>query len=68
MAGQNIRYSFIDGNKGDRRHSDSTLSGIDLEISYSVAKDSPVTATPSRARVWCIGREACVSVSPTNSP
>ncbi|CAL9028560.1 unnamed protein product [Prunus brigantina] len=68
MAGQNIRYSFIDGNKGDRRHSDSTLSGIDLEFSYSVAKDSPVTATPSRARVWCIGREACVSVSPTNSP
>ncbi|XP_008238005.1 PREDICTED: rop guanine nucleotide exchange factor 14 [Prunus mume] len=64
MAGQNIRYSFIDGNKGDRRHSDSTLSSI----SYSVAKDSPVTATPSRARVWCIGREACVSVSPTNSP
>ncbi|KAL6279262.1 hypothetical protein ACE6H2_016143 [Prunus campanulata] len=68
MAGQNIRYSFIDGNKGDRRRSDSTLSSIDLEFSYSVAKDSPVTATPSRARVWCIGREACVSVSPTNSP
>ncbi|ONI05607.1 hypothetical protein PRUPE_5G015000 [Prunus persica] len=68
MAGQNIRYSFIDGNKGDRRHSDSTLGSIDLEFSYSVAKDSPVTATPSRARVWCIGREACVSVSPTNSP
>ncbi|VVA17145.1 PREDICTED: rop guanine nucleotide exchange factor [Prunus dulcis] len=68
MAGQNIRYSFIDGNKGDRRHSNSTLSSIDLEFTYSVAKDSPVTATPSRARVWCIGREACVSVSPTNSP
>ncbi|XP_021812235.1 rop guanine nucleotide exchange factor 14 [Prunus avium] len=68
MAGQNIRYSFIDGNKGDRRCSDSTLSSIDLEFSYSVAKDSLVTATPSRARVWCIGREACVSVSPTNSP
>ncbi|CAL8155346.1 unnamed protein product [Prunus armeniaca] len=68
LAGQNIRYSFIHGNKGDRRHSDSTLSTIDLEFSYSVAKDSPVTATPSRARVWCIGREACVSVSPTNSP
>ncbi|CAB4309402.1 unnamed protein product [Prunus armeniaca] len=68
LAGQNIRYSFIHGNKGDCRHSDSTLSTIDLEFSYSVAKDSPVTATPSRARVWCIGREACVSVSPTNSP
>ncbi|KAK9928324.1 hypothetical protein M0R45_025467 [Rubus argutus] len=33
-----------------------------------MTKGSPIAATPSRARVWCIGREACVSVSPTNSP
>ncbi|XP_068305994.1 rop guanine nucleotide exchange factor 14 [Pyrus communis] len=61
-------YSFIDGNSGVPRHSDSTLGSIVLEFSYNVAKGSPVTATPSRSRVWCIGREACVSVSPTNSP
>ncbi|XP_062095715.1 rop guanine nucleotide exchange factor 14 [Humulus lupulus] len=37
--------------------------------SYCDAKPSPsVSSTPSRRRVWCIGREACVSVSPPNSP
>ncbi|XP_030480741.1 rop guanine nucleotide exchange factor 14 [Cannabis sativa] len=37
--------------------------------SYCDTKPSPsVSSTPSRRRVWCIGREACVSVSPPNSP
>lgn len=48
----------------------SSSSTFDSEInSYSDAKASPVvSSTPSRRRVWCIGREACVSVSPPNSP
>lgn len=68
MLGQNIRYSFLDRSSGDHRNSDSISCSIDLEFSYSMTKGSRITATPSRARVWCIGREACVSVSPTNSP
>lgn len=32
------------------------------------AKLSSVTATPSRSRVWCIGKEACHSLSAQNSP
>nr|XP_004300543.2 PREDICTED: rop guanine nucleotide exchange factor 14 [Fragaria vesca subsp. vesca] len=68
VLGQNIRYSFLDRSSGDRRNSDSTSCSTDLEFSYSVTKGCPVTATPSRARAWCIGREACISVSPTDSP
>lgn len=47
-------------------------SSFDLEFnSCSDTKASPalsVSSTPSRRRVWCIGREACISVSPPNSP
>ncbi|XP_057799036.1 rop guanine nucleotide exchange factor 14 isoform X2 [Salvia miltiorrhiza] len=32
------------------------------------AKISSVSATPSRSRVWCIGKEACHSLSAQNSP
>ncbi|PON68590.1 PRONE domain containing protein [Parasponia andersonii] len=50
--------------------SSSNSSTCDSEFnSYSDAKASPaVSSTPSRRRVWCIGREACVSLSPPNSP
>ncbi|KAJ7953304.1 Rop guanine nucleotide exchange factor like [Quillaja saponaria] len=65
-----IRQSLIDKmNKADARYSDSNSScASDLELSYISAKTSSVAATPSRSRVWCIGREACISVSPQNSP
>ncbi|XP_050375666.1 rop guanine nucleotide exchange factor 14 [Argentina anserina] len=68
VLGQNIRNSSFDRSSGDHRNSGSTSCSVDLEFSYSVTKGSPLTATPSRARAWCIGREACISVSPTNSP
>ncbi|KAK9276911.1 hypothetical protein L1049_006448 [Liquidambar formosana] len=63
-----IRHSLIDQmNRVDGHFCDSNASNIsDLECSES--KTSSVTATPSRSRVWCIGREACSSVSPRNSP
>ncbi|KAG5228580.1 rop guanine nucleotide exchange factor [Salix suchowensis] len=40
----------------------------DQELSYSEARTSSVMATPSRSRVWCIGGDACRSLSPANSP
>ena len=46
----------------------NSSSTSDLDFSYSDAKTSSVAATPSRSRVWCISREACMSASPKNSP
>ncbi|KZV39862.1 rop guanine nucleotide exchange factor 14 [Dorcoceras hygrometricum] len=40
----------------------------DAETQCEEAKISSVTATPSRSRVWCIGRDACHSTSAQNSP
>lgn len=62
------RHSLIDQmNKVDGKYRESDAS--DIGFSYSEeAKTSSVNATPSRSRVWCIGREACISVSPSNSP
>ncbi|EXC31040.1 Rop guanine nucleotide exchange factor 1 [Morus notabilis] len=65
-----------DNDRVDGRRSESTSSrassSFDMESnSCSDAKASPflsVNSTPSRRRVWCIGREACISLSPPNSP
>lgn len=65
-----------DHDRVDGRRSESTSSrassSFDMESnSCSDAKASPflsVNSTPSRRRVWCIGREACISLSPPNSP
>lgn len=62
-----VRHSLIDQmNDVDGAFCDFYTNDIsDLE---SEAKTSSVTATPSRRRVWCIGREACISTSARNSP
>ncbi|PIN26274.1 hypothetical protein CDL12_00978 [Handroanthus impetiginosus] len=66
-----VRHSLIhqlnstDIGKSSNSH-ETTAS--DVEAHYEEAKISSVTATPSRSRVWCIGREACHSVSAQNSP
>ncbi|KAJ4837268.1 Rop guanine nucleotide exchange factor 14 [Turnera subulata] len=44
--------------------SDSSYYDSDLDFCYSDAKTSSVTATPSRNRMWCIGGEGCIGVSP----
>ncbi|XP_058190577.1 rop guanine nucleotide exchange factor 14 isoform X2 [Rhododendron vialii] len=54
---QRVRHSLID-----------QMNKVDGEFCSAEIKSSPVTATPSRNRVWCIGREACSSVSPPDSP
>lgn len=70
VVGLHVRHSLIDQlNKVDGKYGDSnSISTSDLEFSNGEAKTSSVTATPSRSRVWCISREACMSVSPENSP
>ncbi|KAI4327913.1 hypothetical protein L6164_020322 [Bauhinia variegata] len=67
VSGSHIRQSLLDKmNKADGRSSCGSTS--DIELSFADPKSSSVTATPSRSRVWCIGREACRSASPPNSP
>ncbi|KAF7829118.1 rop guanine nucleotide exchange factor 14-like [Senna tora] len=70
VVGSHIRHSLIDKmNKADGPYCESSCgSTSDLELSCTDAKPNSVTQTPSRSRVWCIGREACTSVSPQNSP
>ncbi|KAH7515085.1 rop guanine nucleotide exchange factor 14 isoform X2 [Ziziphus jujuba] len=70
MPGVHTRHEQINTKSSvNSRRCDSTSSSTsDLESSYGTGKTSPVMATPSRGRVWCIGREACISVSPGNSP
>ncbi|KAJ6426793.1 hypothetical protein OIU84_022394 [Salix udensis] len=65
-----VRHSLIDEmNKVDGKCRESNASHIsDQELSYSEARTSSVVATPSRSRVWCIGGDACRSLSPANSP
>ncbi|XP_011082167.1 rop guanine nucleotide exchange factor 14 [Sesamum indicum] len=48
--------------------SGKSFNASEVEAHYEEAKISSVSATPSRSRVWCIGREACHSVSAQNSP
>jgi hypothetical protein len=65
-VGIDVSNSLIDQtNKVHRHYCDSNSSSTS---SYSEAKSSFVAATPSRNRLWCIDREACLSVSPKNSP
>ncbi|XP_051137181.1 rop guanine nucleotide exchange factor 14-like isoform X2 [Andrographis paniculata] len=45
-----------------------TSSNSDTPDDRDEARISSATATPSRSRVWCIGREACRSASAQNSP
>ncbi|OIT03773.1 PREDICTED: rop guanine nucleotide exchange factor 14 [Nicotiana attenuata] len=65
-----VRHSLIDQmNKADERSCDSRhTNASDIDIESAESKISSVTATPSRSRVWCIGREACSSMSAANSP
>ncbi|KAL6549758.1 hypothetical protein OROMI_020246 [Orobanche minor] len=52
-------------NSADRKsNSPHEIDGSNVEE----AKDISVSATPSRSRVWCIGREACQSLSAQTSP
>ncbi|CAN1143969.1 Rop guanine nucleotide exchange factor 14 [Linum perenne] len=53
------------------RYSDASNSVSDWEFCLSEPKSSSSAneSTPSRSRVWCIGREACLSTSsPRDSP
>ncbi|KAL3844381.1 hypothetical protein ACJIZ3_001784 [Penstemon smallii] len=61
-----VRHSLIHKlNSADGKSCDShEIDASDVEE----AKISSVNATPSRSRVWCIGKEACRSVSAQNSP
>ncbi|KAL8521500.1 hypothetical protein ACS0TY_011861 [Phlomoides rotata] len=66
-----VRHSLIHQlNSLDGKCLDSpeTVDACDLEAHREDAKISSVSATPSRSRVWCIGREACHSLSASNSP
>ncbi|XP_057744848.1 rop guanine nucleotide exchange factor 14-like [Arachis stenosperma] len=66
VASSHVKHSLIDKmNKADGQYCESSCdSNSDLELSSAEAKANSVTSTPSRNRVWCIGREACKSVSP----
>lgn len=65
-----VRHSLIDEmNTVDGKCRESNASHIsDQELSCSEARTSSVVATPSRSRVWCIGGDACRSLSPADSP
>ncbi|XP_010266409.1 PREDICTED: rop guanine nucleotide exchange factor 14-like isoform X2 [Nelumbo nucifera] len=65
-----VCHSLIEQiNKADRQFCESSESkSSDVDFSDSEPKTSSVTSTPCRSRVWCIGREACRSVSLANSP
>ncbi|XP_052210763.1 rop guanine nucleotide exchange factor 14 isoform X2 [Diospyros lotus] len=65
---QRARHSLIDQmNKVDRQYGNETIAP-GFELPCAEPKASLVTATPSRSRGWCIGREACNGASPLNSP
>ncbi|KAE9613224.1 hypothetical protein Lal_00027684 [Lupinus albus] len=70
VIGSHIRHSLLDKmNMADGKYcSSSSATNSDIEPSSIGAKTSSVISTPSRSRVWCIGREACMSLSPQNSP
>ncbi|KAG8375255.1 hypothetical protein BUALT_Bualt10G0081500 [Buddleja alternifolia] len=63
-----VRHSLIHQlNSTDAKCREST-DASDVEAQHEEAKISSVSVTPSRSRVWCIGKEACSSVSAQNSP
>lgn len=65
-----VRHSLIDQmNRVDGSSLCSRRSyASDMESQCGETRLSSVTATPSHSRVWCIGRDACTSVSAENSP
>lgn len=66
-----VRHSLVHQlNSTDGRSCGShETDASDVEAQHhDEAKISSVSVTPSRSRVWCIGREACHSVSAQNSP
>uniref|UniRef100_A0A5B7AV64 Putative rop guanine nucleotide exchange factor 14 n=1 Tax=Davidia involucrata TaxID=16924 RepID=A0A5B7AV64_DAVIN len=70
ILGEHIRHSLIDQmNRVDRQFCELNASiPSDLELSCAEPKTSSAAVTPSRSRAWCIGKEACSSVSAKNSP
>ncbi|KAI4314598.1 hypothetical protein L6164_027487 [Bauhinia variegata] len=65
--GSHIRQSLLDKmNKADGNS--SCGSTCDVELSFADTKSSSVTVTPSRSRVWRIGKEARKSVSRPFNP
>lgn len=65
------RNSLIDQmNKADGKQFASDASNYSAPLTpYNEAKtSSSVTSTPSLNRVWCISKEACIGLSPRNSP
>lgn len=65
-CGPSARHSLIDQmNKADGKYSESNSSSYpDRELCYGEGRTNSVDATPSGSRVWCIGKEACIGVSP----
>ncbi|KAL7159685.1 hypothetical protein ABFS83_01G044700 [Erythranthe nasuta] len=62
-----VRHSLIHQlNNISNNNNSSTESDASADVEE--AKISSVSQTPSRSRVWCIGREACHSLSAQNSP
>lgn len=66
------RHSLIDQmNKADGKYFTSDASSCSTsETSNSEAKSNSVNSTPSVNRVWCVSsrKEACIGLSPGNSP
>ncbi|GFP81545.1 rop guanine nucleotide exchange factor 14 [Phtheirospermum japonicum] len=63
-----VRHSLIHQLNGVDGKSSRESDGSDGEARLEEAKISSVSATPSRSRVWCIGKEACHSLSAQSSP
>lgn len=63
-----VRHSLIHQLNGIDAKSCSSREATDVDGNHEEAKISSVSTTPSRSRVWCIGREACHSLSAPNSP
>lgn len=70
VPGVDVRRSLSDQMRSvDGRNYESTsCDNFDLDSLYSEAKTSSVNATPSRGRLWCMRREACIGGSPVKSP
>lgn len=72
VPGLHVRRSLIHKmNDANGEHRESISSRYsDVDFSQFVAKtSSAIATTPGRSsRVWCIGKEACIGVSPRNSP
>ncbi|CAI9094938.1 OLC1v1030775C1 [Oldenlandia corymbosa var. corymbosa] len=60
-----VRHSLLDQMN---RVDGYPLHASDLESSLCDSKVSSMNSTPSRNRVWCIGRDACGRMSAGNSP